>query len=64
LPGDGSNTKPACVGEVDVVEPGAGPIAAADSAPRPDHPVADLSQKQIKRRPGHGGLINEYGRAA
>ena len=32
--------------------------------PRPDHPVADLTRKQIKRRPVLGGLINEYERAA
>jgi transposase InsO family protein len=32
--------------------------------PRPDHPVADLAQQQIKRRPVLGGLINEYERAA
>ena len=32
--------------------------------PRPDHPVADLTQKQIKRRPVLVGLINEYERAA
>ena len=32
--------------------------------PRPDHPVADLSQEWIKRRPVLGGLINEYERAA
>ena len=32
--------------------------------PRPDHPVADPSQEQIKRRPVLGGLINEYERAA
>jgi putative transposase len=32
--------------------------------PRPDHPVADLSQERIKRRPLLGGLINEYERAA
>ena len=32
--------------------------------PRPDHPVADLTQKQIKRRPVLGGVINEYERAA
>jgi transposase InsO family protein len=32
--------------------------------PRPDHPVADLSQEQIKRQPILGGLINEYQRAA
>ena len=28
--------------------------------PRPGHPVADLSQQRIKRRPVLGGLINEY----
>jgi putative transposase len=32
--------------------------------PRPDHSPADLSCGQIKRRPGLGGLINEYERAA
>jgi putative transposase len=32
--------------------------------PRPDHPAADLSQQQIKRRSVLGGLINEYERAA
>ena len=32
--------------------------------PRPDHPVADLSQQRIQRRPVLGGLINEYERAA
>jgi putative transposase len=32
--------------------------------PRPDHPVADLSHEQIKRRPVLGGLLNEYARAA
>jgi putative transposase len=32
--------------------------------PRPDRPVADLSQKRIKRRPVLGGLINEYERVA
>jgi putative transposase len=32
--------------------------------PQPDHPVADLSQKQIKRWPVLSGLINEYARAA
>jgi putative transposase len=32
--------------------------------PRPDYPVADLFQEQIKRRPVLGGLINEYERAA
>jgi transposase InsO family protein len=32
--------------------------------PRPDHPIAELSQKRIKRRPVLGGLITEYERAA
>jgi transposase InsO family protein len=32
--------------------------------PRPDHPVADLSQKRIRRRPVLSGLLNEYERAA
>ncbi len=32
--------------------------------PRPDHPVADLNQQRIRRRPVLGGLINEYERAA
>ena len=32
--------------------------------PRPDHPIADLSQERIKRRPVLGGLINEYERAS
>jgi putative transposase len=32
--------------------------------PRPGHPVADLSQKRIKRQPVLGGLISEYERAA
>src|ERR1017187_8137631 len=32
--------------------------------PRPDHPVADLSQEEIKRRPVLGGPINEYEQAA
>jgi len=32
--------------------------------PRPDHFVADLSRKRIKRRPVLGGLINEYEWAA
>jgi putative transposase len=32
--------------------------------PRPDHPVADISQERINRRPVLGGLINEYERAA
>ncbi len=32
--------------------------------PRPDYPVADLSQQQIQRRPILDGLISEYERAA
>ncbi len=32
--------------------------------PRPDYPLADLSQERIKRRPVLGGLINEYERVA
>jgi transposase InsO family protein len=32
--------------------------------PRPDHPVADLSQAQIQHRPVLGGLLSEYERAA
>ena len=32
--------------------------------PWPDHPVADLSQQQIRRRPVLGGLLNEYERVA
>ncbi len=32
--------------------------------PRPDHPVADLTQERTKRKPVLGGLINEYERAA
>jgi transposase InsO family protein len=32
--------------------------------PRPDYPVADLSQEQIQRRLVLGGLISEYERAA
>jgi putative transposase len=32
--------------------------------PRPDHPVADLSNARIQRRAALGGLINEYERAA
>jgi putative transposase len=32
--------------------------------PRPDHPVADLSQARIRRRPVLGGLLSEYQRAA
>jgi putative transposase len=32
--------------------------------PRPPHPVAELNQERIKRRPILGGLINEYERAA
>jgi putative transposase len=32
--------------------------------PRPDHPVANLSQERIQRRPVLGSLINEYEPAA
>ncbi len=32
--------------------------------PRPDHPIADLTQERIKRRPVLDGLINEYERVA
>jgi putative transposase len=32
--------------------------------PRPDHPIADLSQGRIRRRPVVGGLVNEYERSA
>ena len=32
--------------------------------PQPDHPVADLTQERIRRRPVLAGLINEYERAA
>jgi putative transposase len=32
--------------------------------PRPDHPVADLSQARIQRRPVLGGLLSEYERVA
>jgi putative transposase len=32
--------------------------------PRPDHPDPDLDDRQIRRRPILGGLINEYERAA
>jgi putative transposase len=31
--------------------------------PGPDHPVADLSQEQIKRGPVLADLLNEYERA-
>jgi putative transposase len=40
------------------------PRSRALQPPRPNHPVADLSEKRIKRRPVLGGLINEYERAA
>ncbi len=32
--------------------------------PRPDHPIADLTQERIRRRPVLAGLINEYERTA
>jgi putative transposase len=32
--------------------------------PRPDHPLTDLSQERIKRRPVLGGLVNEYEQTA
>ena len=32
--------------------------------PQPDHPVADLTQERIRRRPVLAGPINEYERAA
>jgi putative transposase len=32
--------------------------------PRADHPVADLSQARIRRRPVLGGLIYDYERVA
>ncbi len=32
--------------------------------PRPDHPIADLSQETIRPRPIVGGLINDYERSA
>jgi putative transposase len=32
--------------------------------PRPDHPDPDLDDRQVRRRPILGGLINEYERAA
>jgi putative transposase len=32
--------------------------------PRSDHPIADLSQERIRRRPIVGGLVNEYERSA
>jgi putative transposase len=44
---------------------GRGPHRARDLyPPRPTHPVANLSQERIKRRPVLGGLINEYERTA
>lgn len=41
--------------------PDAAPLPGAQR--RPDHAVADLSQKRIKHRRVLGGLINEYERA-
>ena len=35
------------------------PSSQPPAPPRPGHPVADLSQKRIKRRPVLGGLISE-----
>src|SRR4029077_13386428 len=32
--------------------------------PRPGHPIGDPSRQRIRRQPVHGGLINEYERAA
>jgi hypothetical protein len=32
--------------------------------PWPDHPIADLPQERIRRRPVVGGLVNEYERSA
>ena len=32
--------------------------------PRPDYPIADLSEERIKRQPVLGGLLSEYERAA
>ncbi len=32
--------------------------------PRPDHPIANLAQERIKRRPVLGGMVNEYERTA
>jgi hypothetical protein len=37
---------------------------SSSSHPGPDHPAADLSQQQIKRRPFLGDLLNECERAA
>ena len=40
-----------------------GPSQPPVRPPRPDHPVADISQERIKRLPVLGGLISEYERA-
>ena len=40
------------------------PNVAAALAPRPDHPVADLSPEADPAPAFLGGLINEYERAA
>jgi len=39
------------------------PDRSRDLRPRPDRPVADLTEERIKHRPILGGLINEYERA-
>jgi hypothetical protein len=36
----------------------------AAGPPRPDYPVADLSEEPVERRTVLGGLISEYKRAA
>ena len=48
----------------DTVLTDAAPSQSTAPAPRPDHPVADLSQEQIKGWPVLGGPINEYEPAA
>ncbi len=39
-------------------------VAVSSALPGPNHPVADLSHKRIKRQPVLGGLLNEYERVA